>query len=59
MPWVIERQGTFHSPGGWRASVDAATRYDSPEDAEDDRRVLLGTTLAGLAGEVHIKEVTK
>jgi hypothetical protein len=59
MPWVIERQGSFHSPGGWKQSIDAATRYDSPEDAHDDRAALIEKSLAGLPGEIHVKEVPK
>ncbi len=59
MPWVIERGGAWHSPGGWRTSLDAATRYGSAEDAESARQDLLASTLAGLPGEVHVKEVPK
>jgi hypothetical protein len=59
MPWIIERMGAYHSPGGWRQSIDAAKRYESPEDAEDDRKTLQDTTLAGLPGEIHIREVPK
>lgn len=59
MPWVIERGGSWHSPGGWRASLDAAKRYDSAEDAGDDLKALQETTLAGLPGELHVKEVPK
>jgi hypothetical protein len=59
MPWIIERGGAFHSPGGWRQSIDAATRYDTAEDAHADRLELQQTTLAGLPGEIHVKEVPK
>lgn len=59
MPWVIERGGTFHGAGGWTQRSDAALRFDSPEDADDARRELVTTTLAGLAGELHVKELPK
>jgi hypothetical protein len=59
MPWIIERMGSWHSDAGWRSSVDAAKRYESPEDADDDRKRLQETTLAGLPGEIHVKEVPR
>jgi len=59
MPWVIERGGAWHSPGGWKQSIDAATRYDTPEEAESDRKELVNNTLAGLPGELRIKEVPR
>jgi hypothetical protein len=57
MPWAIERGGAWHSPGGWKNSHEAATRFDTPEDAEEARKELNATTLAGLPGELHVREL--
>jgi hypothetical protein len=59
MPWVIERGGAWHSPGGWKQSIDAATRYDSAEEADGDRKALIEKSLAGLPGEIRVKEIPK
>lgn len=57
MPWVIERAGTYHSDSGWKVQPDAAKKFESAEDAEDMRKTLQDTTLAGLPGEVHVREI--
>jgi hypothetical protein len=49
----------WHSPGGWKQSIDAATRYDSVEEADGDRKELINNTLAGLPGEITVKEIPK
>lgn len=57
MPWVIERDGTWHSESGWRTTTDEARRFQRIEEAHRVKDQLLATTLAGLPGELHIKEL--
>lgn len=59
MNYVIQRGAAFYHPAGWRNSPDSAARYQTEDDAQDDRDELLRWTLAGLRGELEVTQVPR
>jgi hypothetical protein len=59
MSYVIERHGWYHSPSGWKVSEASAKQYETEDEAGEVLDHMMSTTLAGLPGEVRVREARK